>query len=388
VTYRRTLLVAIVLLLASVSGLAMLAENRQGANVYVGPNEVVNNNLYAVGGIVDIEGTVRGNVVAVGASVVVPAVVTGDLNATGGVLTIPGRVDGEVRTASVTATINGTVGKDVTISGGTLSIGPRSRIAQDVLVIGQSATIAGVIGQNLRVYANDLTIGGAIGGNVRAVVGTLRLTPGAVVAGNLSYTSAQEAMIAPGAIVRGSVERHQLPSLPGLNELGQGAVTSQIAISWPSTEVGVFLMGLAYVLLFPTFAHLTIGAIWRRPWKSLALGVVLLIDGPLLAILLFIVGLSIGGWWLGFILLGLYGIALILAYISTALFIGNVLFSLAGRSSPHLAVVLLSGLIVLTLFCQLPIVGGVIRFVALVMGLGALGIAAIQERRAPRRTFD
>ena len=384
--YRRMVLLAIVLVLALVPGAVLLAENRQGVDVYVGPNEVIDNNLYAVGGIVDIEGTVHGNVVAIGASVVIPGVVTGDLNAAGGVLTIPGRVDGEVRTASATATINGTIGKDVTISGGTLSVGPRSRIAQDVVVVGQSATIGGTIAQNLRVYAGDLTIGGTIGGNVRAIVGSLRLTNDAVVAGNLIYTSGQEATIAPGAIVRGTVEKHPLPSV--LGDLGRAVVTSQVAISWPANEVGIFLMGLAYVLLFPTFAQLTIGAIWRRPWRSLALGVVLLIDGPLIAILLFILGLSIGGWWLGFMLLGLYAIALVLAYISTALFIASVLFSLAGRSSPHLALVLVVGIVILTLLCQLPIVGGVIRFVALVMGLGALGIAVIQERRGPRRSFE
>jgi len=87
-------------------------------------------------------------------------------------------------------------------------------------------------------------------------------------------------------------------------------------------------------------------------------------------------------------LLGLYSIALLLAYISTALFIGNWVFSLTGRSSVHLAVVLLLGLFALTLLCMLPFVGGLIRFVALVIGLGALGLAAIQERRAPRRSFE
>lgn len=385
-TYRRFLLVAIVLVLALVPGMAFMADQRQGADIYVGPNEVVNTNLYAVGGIVDIEGTVRGNVVAIGASVIVPGVVTGDLNATGGVVTIPGRVNGEVRTASVTATINGTVGNDVTLSGGRLSIGPRARIAQDVLVVGQSARIDGKVGQNVRVYANDLAISGSVAGNVRAVVRTLSLTNGAVVGGNLTYTSPQEAVIAPGAIVRGTAVHHTLPT--PLKELGHTAMVSQISFSWPATEVGIFLLGLAYVLLFPTFATLSIGAIWRRPWKALALGVALLIDVPIVAILLFIVGLSIGGWWLGFILLGLYSIALLLAYISTALFIGNWVFSLTGRSSVHLAVVLLLGLFALTLLCMLPFVGGLIRFVALVMGLGALGLAAIQERRAPRRSFE
>jgi hypothetical protein len=217
-------------------------------------------------------------------------------------------------------------------------------------------------------------------------MGTLRLTSSAIIGGDLIYTSAQDAIVSPGAVVRGTTERHPLPSQ--LNELEYAVVTSQISISWPATEVGIYLMGLAYVLLFPTFAHLSIGAIWRRPWKTLALGLVLLIDVPLLALLLFILGLSIGGWWLGFILLGLYGVALLLAYISTALFIGNWLFALTARSSVNLAVVLLLGLVVLTLLCMLPVVGGVIRFIALVFGLGALGMAAIQERRAPRRSFE
>ena len=384
--YRRFLLVASLLVLALVPGVALAADSRQGVNIYVGPNEVVNGDLHAAGGVVDIEGTVRGNVFAGGASVIVPGVVTGDLNAVGGMVTIPGTVEGEVRAVGATVTINGTIGQDVSISGGSLSIGPRAQVAQDVLIVGQSASVDGKVGKNLQAYVNDLTIGGPIVGNVRGIVGTLQLTSDAVIGGDLIYTSAQDASVAPGAVVRGTVQRHPLPT--GLNEIERTVVTSQISVSWPGTEVGIYLMGLVYVLLFPTFARLSIGAIWRGTWKSLWLGLVLLINVPILALLLFILGLSIGGWWLGFILLGLYGTALLLAYISTALFIGNWLFALTARSSVNLAVVLLVGLVALTLLCMLPIVGGVIRFVALVFGLGALGVAAIQERRAPRRSFE
>lgn len=373
-------------MLALLPGTAFAAENRQSAVIYVGPNQIVNDNLYATGGIVDIEGTVRGDVFAIGATVTVPGSVTGDLNATGGLLTMSGKIGGNVRTASAVATINGTVGGGVTVSGGTLSIGPRAQIAQDVLILGSSATVDGALGHDLRAFANDLTIGGTIGGNVRANVSTLRLTKGAHVGGNLVYTSAQEAQIAPGATVRGTVERRE-PRAVG-TESPPAAMIWQLAFTWPATEVGVLILGLVYVLLFPFFSHRTIGAIRRSPWTSLLLGFVLLVDVPVAALVLFIIGLSIGGWWLGPMLLALYGITLLLGYITAALFIGSYLFSLTGRSNVPLAAFLLIGLIVLTVLGLLPYVGGLVGFAATLFGLGALVVAAIQERQALPRSFS
>lgn len=379
-SYVRFVIAAIVILLALAPATAFADERRQGPQVVVSPNEVVNDNLYAVGGVVDVEGTVRGDVVAIGASVNVPGVVTGDLIAPGGVVSISGHVGGAVRSAAVTTTISGTVDGDVQAGGRTVVVGPTAKLGQNLLIVGNTATVDGQIGRDLRAYVDRLTIGGPIGGNVRANVGTLNLTRHAAIKGNLVYTSDREATIAPGASVRGETV-HRAPrerSVPA----EPVARVAQLALTWPGTQVGIYLLGLAFVLLFPEFARQTIGTITRSPLASVALGFAVLVDVPILALILFIIGLSIGGWWLGPILLALYAAAIPLASVVASLFVGFWIFAYSGRSGVHLAVVLLLGLVLLSLLDLLPLVGGLITFVSLLFGFGALALTLVRVRRA------
>jgi cytoskeletal protein CcmA (bactofilin family) len=379
-SYRRLLVVVIVIFLALVPTTAFAAERREGVHVVIGPNEVVNDNVYLVGGMVDVEGVVRGDVIAVGASVNVPGVVTGDLIAPGGVVSISGHVGGAVRAAGATTTITGTVGEDVQAGGRSVFVGPSASIAQNLLIVGNSATVNGRIGGSLRAYANDLTIGGPVGDNVRANVSTLRLTSNAAIKGDVIYTSDREATIAPGATIKGKIERR---SPGGLAMTSDPLIrVAQIALTWPGTQVGIYILGLAFVLLFPEFARQTIGTITRSTLACVALGFAVLVDVPILALILFIVGLSIGGWWLGLILLALYGAAIPLASVIASLFVGFWIFAYSGRSAVHLAVVLLMGLFVLTLLDLLPMIGGLITFVSLLFGLGALFLTIIRVRRA------
>ena len=79
--------------------------------------------------------------------------------------------------------------------------------------------MAGTVGRELLGGANQLTVSGRVGGDLRAGSGTLRLADGAVVGGNLTYTTDAEDVIAPGAVVRGQIVR-QAPERPAGPEPG------------------------------------------------------------------------------------------------------------------------------------------------------------------------
>lgn len=104
---------AVVLGCLSAIGPASLeaAEFRGDDVVTVGPNERIDDDLYAFGGSVTVQGTVNGDLVAFGGNIRVTGGVTGDVIAAGGNITLDGQVGGSVRASGGDLTINGRIGE-------------------------------------------------------------------------------------------------------------------------------------------------------------------------------------------------------------------------------------------------------------------------------------
>jgi hypothetical protein len=103
---------------------------------------------------------------------------------------------------------------------------------------------------------------------------------------------------------------------------------------------------------------------------------------PIVAILVLIVGFIVGGWPLGFALLALYAMAYAIGGVFAAMFTGRVLVQLFHQHPQHLAWSLVEGLAVFGLFGLVPILGGVVLFLAAVLGLGAFALSVITQYRA------
>ena len=300
------LLLGLALLIALAPTQTFAAEPLQGNNVTVSRNQIINDDLYAFGGTVTIQGRVNGDVVALGGTVTVDGPVSGDLLVGGGTVSVLGRVGRSVRATGGTVTIDAPVGTDVAVAGGTVTLGSGARVGRDVLANAGATTVYGRVGRNVRV-----------GG------GTLRLDDGAVVGGNLIYTSNQQAAIATGATVRGTIQRHTPQRMGFWPAAGLFGRTGDSVVGWLRTLIGLFVLGLLFVLLAPRFGRRTVGTLGGSPWASLGLGIALLIGVPIAALLVFVVGLFVGGWWLALILLALYGIALVLSVAVAGLFLGR-----------------------------------------------------------------
>lgn len=199
------LLGVVVLLLTLVPSEAHAAEPRSGDTIIVGPNEVISDDLYAFGSTVEIQGTVRGDVIAFGNSVTVSGTVMGDLIAAGATVAVPGRVDGSLRAAGATVSVNGAVGEEVVAAARSLNVGRNSTIGRDLLIASESALVDGTVGRRLTASAGSLTLAGTVNGDVQAEVANLTIGSTAVVGGNLIYTSDNQASIAQGAQIRGSI---------------------------------------------------------------------------------------------------------------------------------------------------------------------------------------
>jgi cytoskeletal protein CcmA (bactofilin family) len=368
--------VTVALLLGlSIQGAA--ADIRQGKEVDVTPNETVNDDVYAFGGTVNIQGTVSGSVILFGSTTTISGHVSRDVIAGGGTLIVTGQVDGSIRAAGGTIILSGPVGEDVVVGGGTVNVNSGATIGRDLIVGSGMATVAGPVTRRVLAGAGTLTLQSKVGGNVTGQVDHLQLDAGAQIGGNLDYTSNNEVVKASGASVAGTTTRHAARN-GGLR--GPGAVF----LDWLRTLIGFFALGLLLVLLAPSFSLRTAEILQRSPWASLAIGAAVLVLTPILALIVFILGLLIGGWWIGLLLLPVYLLALALAYTVSGYFVGRLVSTRLGWSRLHAAWVLLGGLFVLTLVGLIPVLGALVGLAAALFGLGTLSMAVASQRSRGR----
>jgi cytoskeletal protein CcmA (bactofilin family) len=371
------LLALVVLILALTPSPAAAADIRQAQDITIGTSETIEDDLYAFGTNISINGTIHGDLIAAGSSISVDGTVTGDVIAAGNSIAIRGQVGGSVRAAGNTIVLDGKVTNDLLAGGNELTILSNGRVGRDVIVGATNATVTGQVGRDLQAGTTNLKIDGGVGGNVLARVDRLQVTDRGTIGGNLNYTSKTEAQIANTSSVKGSIER-QTPA-----DGGEPLVTGPAAlvVEWLKGLIGLLILGILVVFFFPGFSRRAGEALVRSPWLTLAVGALVLIGLPILSIVFFAVGALIGGWWIGFVVLALFVVVLALSIPVAAVGVGGALLRMTRRPVP-VWLALFIGLIALLLVALIPILGGLVIFCALLFGMGAATVAVFGNRRA------
>jgi cytoskeletal protein CcmA (bactofilin family) len=323
---RRALAVALaaVVLLGAVPAVAV-AETRSGGTVVVEEGETVDGDLTASGGTVVVRGTVNGNLQAFAGTVIVDGTVTGDVQAFAGTVRIAGEVGG-----------------DVQASGGSVTLA-------------EGATVDG----SLQAGAGSVVVAGSVGGNAELGGDTVVLRSTADVAGNVRYDG--ELTRESGAAVGGSVVED-----PSVGGDGGGFE----AAGWLFGVYGVLVnlaLGAVLLLAFPGFSRGVAGRIADAPLRTGGVGLLALVGVPalLLGLLITVVGIPLA-------LLGAlgYAAALWVGYVYGAFAAGSWLLSVADVGGRWLALVV--GVVAVALAGSVPLLGGLVEFAVLLLGLGAL----------------
>ncbi len=371
------LVALVVLVLALTPGPAAAADIRQG-DITIATTETIDDDLYVVGGNIAINGTIHGDLIAAGSNITVDGTVTGDVVAGGNFIAIRGQVGGSVRAAGTTVVVDGKVANDLLAAGNEVTILSNGRVGRDAILGATNVTVSGQIARDLQAGGTNVKIEGGVGGNVLATVDKLQLTDRATVGGSLKYTSKNEAQIANTSSVKGAIER-QTPADTGRAPLVTG--TAAVVLEWLKGLIGLLILGILVVFFFPGFSRRAGEALVRSPWLTLAIGALVLIGLPILSVIFFAVGALIGGWWIGFVVLAVFGVVLALSIPVAAVGVGGAVLRIARRPVP-VWLALFIGLVVLLLVALIPILGGVVIFCALLFGMGATTIAVVGNRRA------
>ena len=317
---------------------------RSGQDVVIPAEQTVEGNLYVSGGTVRVEGTVAGDLVAAGGQVEVSGEVENDLLATGGTIDVSGRVDGDARLAGGQVMVSGPIGQDLVLAAGQATVTSSARVGQD-LVFG----------------AGQMTLDGRVAGSVLG--STPNYTKNGTVGGTENVTIAEQ------------------------GEKAEPTVASRL-FDGLQRWIGVLAVAALALWLLPRILRGTADSVRRRPLPSLGFGVLgiigavlfvvaVLIVAVLLAVVFGLLGLGdlVALALLGALTLlviagfGFFAIATFLAPAAVGLALGALALGDEPWSRRWLGLVL--GLLVVVILTSLPLVGGWLALLVMLLGLGA-----------------
>jgi cytoskeletal protein CcmA (bactofilin family) len=326
---------------------------RSGNEVVIPAGEQVTGDLYAAGGTVRIEGAVEGDLVATGGQVEITGEVGGDLIASGGNVRISGRVVGDVRVGAGQVTIDGSIGEDLLAGSGQLTISSGGEVGED-LVFGTGRT----------------TMDGAVAGDVLGATGSY-VREGSV-GGTEDVTVDRRGEEAPSAGDR---------VLDGLRRF-----------------VALLAVGALLLWLAPWSVERPATTLRRRPWASLGLGFVgivalvvvfiAIIVATIVLLLLFgllglgdLAGLTVFTSVTALVVLSflIYVTFAFIAQLVVAIALGRLAFGEAGGPLRFASLAL--GAVVVVVLTSLPVVGGWVMLLVVLLGVGAIIITLNALRR-------
>ncbi len=369
---RRWLLPLLIAVVASALGASIvLAQSdlggklRIGNDVRVGPGETVQGDLYAFGGSVTVDANVPGDVVVAGGTISVNGRVGGDVIVAGGLVNLNGEVAGDVRSAGGQLNVNGPVGEDALLAGGNVGVSSRARIGEDLILSAGDVNVAGAVGGNIIGNAGTYSRTGSVGGTEEVVVGPRDRQP--IVQANPVLDAIRHFL----AVLL--VSAAALVFLPRLVDAAEGTVRTR-----PLTAAGWGIAGfIGWIVLLVVIAIVMV--IVAVALATLTFGALAALD--VLAGILALLGL-------------------VLAFVVVAGFLADGIVGLAlarrvapdtGGDAPARArlgrafLLLAAGAAVIVLLTSLPIVGGLVKLVVAVLGLGALLFVLARRREPPRQ---
>ena len=366
----RWVMVPLLVLLVTAPSLGFVS---RGGDV-VTVSEAVRDDLYVAGGTVTVRGPVDGDVAAGGGTVLLEGPTSGGVLATGGTVRIRGQIGRGVRAAGGTVGVETSVGTDAVLAGGLVTVERGGRVGRDLVAAGGTVQVLGEVGRRARLAGGTVLVGGPVRGDVEVDADRVVVLPEARIAGRLRYRSAQPAEVRPGARIEGGIVWEAVARPPGILPRRGGFPW----VRWTLEALWLLVLGFVVQAVLPQ-ASAQVSEETSRPGRSLLVGFVLLVTVPVAAVLLL---LTVVGIPLGFLALGLYAATLYPGQVFTGRRIGEGLLRRALRApsvSPYAATAV--GVLLLVVLFALPWVGWIVRLGAVLVGFGAIWLAAYRAAR-------
>jgi len=292
----------------------------------------------------------------------------------GGDVVISQPVEGALHALAGTVTIDAPVNGDVHAAAGDVHVGSTATIAGDLSLAAGHVTLDGAVRGDVNVAAGHVEIDGPVTGDASIAAGSLELGPAARIQGRLTFHGG-DLHRDPAAQVVGGIAHTR----------AQGWRTHERTAAWRFAHGWIWTAGLVMLAaliaaLLPDASRRMAQELQEHPWITPLLGLVAIASIPIGAVLLIltIIGIPVA-------LLALIGYAglLLVAYAWVAVVVGGMLLDrvnpqTAARTAWRVGAAMLA-MLALAILVRVPLVGGLVKLAALVVGVGMIVAAAFRH---------
>lgn len=394
--------VLIALILTTAAGVSA-STFRGGDNIHITSLHHIDDDFYAYGQNVIINGAISGDLLAIGYRSAVRGEIGGSANFLCRVVNHSGRINRSLRATAEHLDLNGYIGGSLLAVAREIVFGQGSVIEKDAHIYGADVSIDGVIKGSVSCAGTMVHISGLIEGDVAVESDHITLSPPAVIKGNLIYTSSEEDALATaaGVTVAGEIIWKE-PETDDAEASPLVGLTFRV-----STLLAAFLFGIILLKLFRQYVEESVYQLKQRFSVSLAAGMLGIL---VLALCLVVLLLSLISTGIGCILVqgetAVLGVpvlvfSILMLPISSSISLAGGIFLYTGKIIVAFVLgflilgrkrsdqtrlsgsALFVGLIVLAMLFWLPYVGGLVYFVTGLAGVGAIILGIKNCRRQP-----
>jgi len=383
-------------------------EFESGEKIHISNLHHLEDDLFAWGESIIIDGQIDGDLFAGSYSVVTNGHVRSSAHAFAFKYRHTGRIDGSLRIFANECIIDGFVGRSALILGNEITVGRTAIIDQDAVFRGNILKLDGTIKGNTDIKGADVMITGRIDGDLLIKADKIAIIPPAVINGNLTYTCEDEAQIDTEAgVVIGGETTWKLPDDDGESKDKPSRLT--LFTIQVSKLLAAFLFGIILLAACKRYAVESVKQLRERFTVATAtgfLGVLVFIAGLLVLVVAAIsvpLGMSLISGSLAPVGVLITALAIVLVPITSLVTVsGGVLFYsgkiIAAFLVGYLVMrwkspdsvrptrsQLLIGLIILTAAFAIPLVGLLLYLLISIIGAGAI-ILGIKHCRATTLT--
>lgn len=346
--------------------------NQTAETVYLlGAEENFEGNLFQAASDLTIEGRVAGDIFAAGNKVTINGEISGSVFAAAQEIIIGDRakISGNLYLAASTISFAGQAENNLYAFGSIINSSDKSNVAQDFYAFGGNLNISGEIKRDLRGSTGTAVLKTTVGRDVQFYdINKLNLEKGTAIGGNLTYRSENNAQIADGVTIGQKTEK--LKPVTTKKEKGNAI------LDWFAKAVyGLFaflITALLIVFVFPNKTKMISESIAQKFGINLLAGLIILIVAPIISLMLFftLIGIPVA-----FILLIVYGVILYIGKLFVGVIAGRYLidkFFPKWNKKTRLIIGTLKGAGVIYVLTLIPILGGIIGFLATLLALGAI----------------
>lgn len=297
-----------------------------------------------------IDKPIDGDLMVAGSQVKITSDIKGDVYAAGGQIDVAGTISGNLIVAGGNVTISGKVLKNIITAGGQIKVDTSAETSGYALIGGGTVELLGKFSGPVKVGAGTFTLGekAVINGNLEADV-------------NKSDISATSKILGEKKIQIHETKKAEVKTVQSSRYTGFSSLK----------EIISFLGKLVLLLiLVKLFAQKIIETNAKKSfWSNLGLGLVILIMTPFLSLMLLltVIGIPLSG-----IIFSVYLLILSLSKVVASILLGNYLSEKSYLKSKDRYLLSSLALLLLTFVGFVPYVGGFVKLMAFLFGIGAI----------------